>query len=83
MNSSARCFTSPAMAIAAASIVAKVTRDRYMSVLDKLYPGYDFAGHKGYGTAKHMDALRRLGPCPEHRRSFAPVRKLLAPAILP
>lgn len=71
------------LAIAAASIVAKVTRDRYMSVLDKLYPGYDFAGHKGYGTAKHMDALRRLGPCPEHRRSFAPVRKLLAPSILP
>lgn len=71
------------LAIAAASIIAKVTRDRYMGVLDKLYPGYSFSGHKGYGTAKHMEALRTLGPCREHRRSFAPVRKLLHPSILP
>ena len=65
------------LAIAAASIIAKVTRDRYMQVLDTLYPGYDFGGHKGYGTAKHLQALRELGPCPQHRRTFGPVRKLL------
>ena len=65
------------LAIGAASVLAKVTRDRYMQLLDKLYPGYGFAGHKGYGTAKHMEALRELGPCKEHRRSFGPVRKLL------
>lgn len=65
------------LAIGAASILAKVTRDRYMQLLDKLYPGYGFAGHKGYGTAKHLQALRELGPCKEHRRSFGPVRKLL------
>lgn len=70
------------LVIAAASILAKVTRDRYMKKLDASYPGYGFAGHKGYGTAKHMDALRRLGPCPEHRRSFAPVRNLLTPTLL-
>ena len=57
-------------AIAAASIVAKVTRDRQMIELDKLYPDYGFIRNKGYGTAEHIDALRRLGPCPEHRRSF-------------
>lgn len=61
-------------AIAAASILAKVTRDREMRVLDALYPGYGLAGHKGYPTAEHLDALRRLGPTPIHRRSFAPVR---------
>ncbi len=71
------------LAIAAASIIAKVTRDRYLNILDKLYPGYGFAGHKGYGTAKHLQALRELGPCREHRRTFAPVRKLLTPTILP
>lgn len=71
------------LVIAAASIIAKVTRDRYMTTLDTLYPGYGFAGHKGYGTAKHMAALRELGPCQEHRRSFAPVRNLLTPTILP
>lgn len=64
------------LAVAAASIIAKVTRDHYMEVLDKLYPGYGFAGHKGYGTAKHLAALREIGPCPEHRRTFGPVRKL-------
>jgi len=61
-------------AIAAASILAKVTRDREMQALDVLYPGYGLAGHKGYPTAEHLDALRRLGPTPIHRRSFAPVR---------
>ncbi|RAU41819.1 ribonuclease HII [Pseudomonas sp. RIT411] len=61
-------------AIAAASILAKVTRDREMQVLDALYPGYGLAGHKGYPTGEHLDALRRLGPTPIHRRSFAPVR---------
>lgn len=65
------------LAIAAASVIAKVTRDRYMTVLDKLYPGYDFAVHKGYGTAKHLQALHTLGPCLEHRASFGPVRKLV------
>ncbi|MFT0180800.1 ribonuclease HII [Pseudomonas benzopyrenica] len=61
-------------AIAAASILAKVTRDREMQALDAFYPGYGLAGHKGYPTAEHLDALRRLGPTPIHRRSFAPVR---------
>ncbi|MDO5143245.1 MAG: ribonuclease HII [bacterium] len=56
--------------IAAASIVAKVTRDRQMLKLDALYPEYGFARNKGYGTAEHIAALRRLGPCPEHRSSF-------------
>lgn len=63
--------------IAAASIIAKVTRDRYMSELDAQYPGYGFAKHKGYGTAEHLNALQALGPCPEHRRSFAPVAQIL------
>ncbi len=71
------------LAIAAASIIAKVTRDHYMDLLDKLYPGYGFAAHKGYGTAKHMQFLREKGPCREHRRSFAPVHKLLHPSFLP
>lgn len=56
--------------IAAASIVAKVTRDRQLLLLDEQYPGYGFAQHKGYGTAQHIAALRELGPCPAHRRSF-------------
>jgi len=56
--------------IAAASIVAKVTRDRQMLALDIRYPDYGIARNKGYGTPEHIDALRRLGPCPEHRRSF-------------
>lgn len=60
--------------IAAASVLAKVTRDRLMLEYDRQYPGYGFAEHKGYGTAKHYDAIRRLGPCPIHRRSFAPFR---------
>ncbi len=57
-------------AIAAASIVAKVTRDREMAALDEKYPGYGFARNKGYGTAEHVAALKELGPCPAHRRSF-------------
>ena len=56
--------------IAAASIVAKVTRDRQMAEMDKLYPGYCFAKNKGYGTREHIAALKELGPCPIHRRSF-------------
>ncbi|WP_339522388.1 ribonuclease HII [Pseudomonas sp. EA_35y_Pfl2_R111] len=64
-------------AIAAASILAKVSRDREMQLLDAQYPGYGIAGHKGYPTAVHLEALRRLGPTPIHRRSFAPVRALL------
>ncbi len=56
--------------IAAASIVAKVTRDRLMIELDRLYPGYGFARNKGYGTREHIEALRRIGPCPMHRRTF-------------
>jgi len=62
--------------IAAASIVAKVHRDALMHRLDALHPGYGFARHKGYGTAEHLAALRRLGPTPVHRRSFAPVAQL-------
>ena len=61
------------MSIAAASIVAKVTRDRLMTALDAEHPGYGFARHKGYGTAHHAQALLRLGPCPIHRFTFAPV----------
>ena len=56
--------------IAAASVVAKVERDRYMIELDEKYPQYGFARNKGYGTAEHIEALRRFGPCPEHRASF-------------
>ncbi|TBR38750.1 MULTISPECIES: ribonuclease HII [Dyella] len=63
--------------ISAASILAKVTRDRMMCAMESSYPGYGFATHKGYGTPAHMEALQRLGPCDEHRRSFAPVRVLL------
>jgi len=63
--------------IAAASIVAKVTRDLLMVDLDALYPGYGFAEHKGYGTALHREAIRRLGPCPIHRRSYEPVAEAL------
>jgi len=64
-------------AIAAASILAKVSRDREMAELELVYPGYGIAGHKGYPTPAHLEALRRLGPTPIHRRSFAPVRALL------
>ena len=60
--------------IAAASVLAKVTRDRMMLELDRQFPAYGFAVHKGYGTARHLAALAQFGPCPSHRRSFAPVR---------
>lgn len=63
-------------AISAASIVAKVARDGLMSELDKEFPNYGFVQHKGYPTARHLAALARYGPCPAHRRSFAPVRAL-------
>lgn len=62
--------------IAAASIIAKVERDRTMLALDKLFPDYQFARHKGYGTALHLAALQKHGPSPHHRRSFQPVAQL-------
>jgi ribonuclease HII len=64
-------------AISAASILAKVLRDAEMESLDLIYPGYGFAGHKGYATVAHREALLRLGPCPIHRRSYEPVASLL------
>ncbi len=69
--------------IAAASIVAKVTRDRICTELDERYPAYGFARNKGYGTRHHLDALMHEGPCEWHRRSFAPVRLMLAGVQLP
>lgn len=65
------------LSIAAASILAKTARDRLMVELDAEYPGYGFAGHKGYNAPIHQEALRTLGPCPAHRRSWAPIRALL------
>ena len=65
-------------AISAASIVAKVTRDSEMVILDDLYPGYGFAAHKGYPTKAHLTALASLGVSPVHRQSFGPVKRLLA-----
>lgn len=65
-------------AIAAASILAKVQRDRELVELERQYPGYGFAAHKGYPTASHLEALRTLGVTPVHRRSFGPVRALLS-----
>jgi ribonuclease HII len=65
------------LSIAAASILAKTARDRLMIELDAQYPGYGFAGHKGYNAPVHSEALRALGPCPAHRRSWAPIRALL------
>jgi ribonuclease HII len=61
------------LSIAAASVVAKVVRDRIMQRLDRVWPAYGFAQHKGYGTPEHLEALERLGPCPIHRYSFTPV----------
>jgi len=69
-------------AISAASILAKVSRDRLMVALDAVHPGYGFALHKGYPTPSHLSALQQLGPCMQHRRSFAPVRVLLDQARL-
>ena len=64
-------------AIAAASVLAKVTRDREMEALDSHYPGYGLSKHKGYPTKQHLEALAKLGPSPIHRKSFAPVSALL------
>ena len=79
---STRCPQTPiidgdakSFSIAAASVLAKVTRDRLMADLDKQYPHYGFAEHKGYSTARHIAALQQHGPCPIHRRSFAPCRE--------
>ncbi len=65
------------LSIAAASVVAKVARDRFMEELDRLYPRFGFARHKGYGTRQHQSALELFGPCPLHRRSFAPTKRAL------
>ena len=65
-------------AISAASILAKVHRDRWCAEIDRIYPQYGFAAHKGYGTAVHLSALQAFGACDEHRRSFAPVAQVIA-----
>jgi len=70
------------ISIAVASIVAKVTRDRLMCEYGARFPEYGFEKHKGYGTALHLKALRDHGPCPIHRRSFAPIAELLLPVLL-
>lgn len=70
-------------AISAASILAKVARDEDMRRLDRTFPDYGFARHKGYATADHREALTRLGPCPAHRRTFAPVRAVLERSAQP
>lgn len=70
---------SRSFSIAAASVIAKVTRDRLMLQLHEQYPQYGFAQHKGYGTPEHLAALEQFGPSPIHRRSFAPVREAMAP----
>jgi ribonuclease HII len=67
------------LSIAAASILAKVARDREMQLADLEYPGYGFAQHKGYATAAHIRRLRERGPCPIHRRSFRPLREADSP----
>lgn len=66
---------SKSFSIAAASIVAKVTRDKIMVSYDKIYPLYGFSRHKGYGTRFHLEAIQRYGPCPIHRKSFAPIKE--------
>jgi ribonuclease HII len=66
------------LSIAAASIIAKVTRDRLMRELDKIHPGYGFSGHKGYGSVLHLEAIRRLGPSPVHRLTFGGVKEHLS-----
>jgi ribonuclease HII len=70
-------------AISAASILAKTARDEEMAALDLRFPGYGFARHKGYPTPEHLEALRALGPCAIHRRSFGPVRAAIAQRLLP
>ena len=68
------------LSIAAASILAKTARDRLMIEMDAVYPGYGFASHKGYNAPIHQHALKTLGPCPAHRRSWAPIKALLESA---
>lgn len=68
-------------AVSAASVIAKVTRDRLMVELDAQFPAYGFAAHKGYATPQHLAALRANGPCPEHRLRFAPVRLAATPRL--
>ena len=68
---------SKSLSIAAASIIAKVERDKLMLKYSKLYPDYKFEKHKGYGTKVHLEALDKFGPCKIHRKSFAPVKKFL------
>jgi len=67
------------ISIASASVIAKVTRDRIMERLDRIYTGYGFARHKGYGTREHSRAIERLGICPVHRRTFSPVSRFAGP----
>ena len=67
------------VSIAAASILAKVARDEHLEELDRLYPRYQLARNKGYGTPDHLEALAQFGPCPEHRRTFQPVKDYLLP----
>jgi ribonuclease HII len=69
------------VSIAAASILAKVSRDEHLERLDGQYPQYGLARNKGYGTRDHLDALARYGPCPEHRRTYQPVKDMLAPSL--
>ena len=69
------------VSIAAASILAKVARDEYLDRLDRQYPQYGLARNKGYGTRDHLDALARFGPCPEHRRTYQPVKDMLTPTL--
>jgi len=71
------------VSIAAASIVAKVTRDRMMQELDLEYPQYGFAAHMGYGTREHIEAIQKHGPCPHHRMSFAPIKQESINCVLP
>lgn len=71
------------LSIAAASILAKTERDRWMAEIDAIYPQYEFAAHKGYATAVHLERIRRWGACPIHRRSFAPLGRLASPAVGP
>jgi ribonuclease HII len=76
IKADSRCYS-----VAAASIVAKVTRDAMMRELDAIFPQYGFCEHMGYATQQHLDAIQRHGPSPIHRRSFAPVRELRLPGI--
>jgi ribonuclease HII len=72
VNGDGLCFS-----IACASIIAKVTRDRMVVEMDRDYPGYGFAGHKGYGTREHLECLQRNGPCRLHRKTFRPVSEMV------